>query len=69
MAAGKVKVPQKDGSLTITYDGDASTAHTFVVKDHIVSARDDRDLLALLRLDGATLSEGDVPTDDGAPAV
>jgi hypothetical protein len=69
MSAGRVKVPQKDGEITLTFAGNPDDRHTFKVKDNTVTARDERDLRALLLLDGAKQVEGDPPEDEAPPVV
>jgi hypothetical protein len=63
----RVRVPQKDGAVVVTFDGDPDDVHTFTVTSGHVSARDDRDVRALLAVEGAELVQGDLD-DDASPA-
>lgn len=64
----QVRVPQADGEITFTPDGNPDAARTFKVTDHLVSPRsNDEQQQLLVLVEGARLAtKGDQPKS--APA-
>lgn len=67
----KVYVPQSDGEITLTPDGDVDAARTFRVDAHLVSPRsNDEQQELLLRVEGARLATAkDEPTGSSSSAA